>query len=76
MAKGARGFNKRRFWQNEVLTESERRGKRTCKTSGSIEAKDCEVLTGKEEVQRRWREHFCELLQSENEGPCKSEAGG
>ena len=49
-------------------------GKRACKTSGSIEVKAGELLTGKEEEQRRWRGHFSELLQ--NEGLCKSDAGG
>ena len=49
-------------------------GKRACKTSGSIEAKAGELLTGKEEEQRRWRGHSSELLL--NEGLCKSDTGG
>ena len=47
------------------MPESERRGIGACKTSVSIEAKDGELLTGKEEVQRRWREHFSELFQND-----------
>ena len=65
----AGGFNRRRFWQ-KVKGE----GKRACKTSGSIEVKAGELLTGKEEEQRRWRGHSSELLL--NEGLCKSDAGG
>ena len=37
--------------------------KRACQISDSIETKDGELLTGKKEVQRRWREHFIELFQ-------------
>ena len=51
----------------EVLAESEMRGKRVCQTSDSIEMKDGELLTGKEEAQRRWREHFIKLFQNEGE---------
>ena len=51
--------NRRRFWQKVKGEE------RSSKTSDSIEAKDGELLTGKEEVQRRWREHFSELFQNE-----------
>ena len=51
--------NRRRFWQKVKGEE------RSSKTSDSIEAKDEELLTGKEEVQRRWREHFSELFQNE-----------
>ena len=49
------------------------------KMSASIEARDGEVLSGKEEVQRRWREHFKELLQNEGrdcEGEAQVDAGG
>ena len=48
--------NRRRFWQKVKGEE-----KRACQISDSIETKDGELLTGKKEVQRRWREHFTEL---------------
>ena len=48
---------------------------RPSKTSDSIEAKDGELLTGKEEVQRRWREHFSELFQNERRD-CAGEKQG
>ena len=51
--------NRRRFWQR--VKEEER----AIKMSASIEARDGKVLTGKEEVQRRWREHFRKLFQNE-----------
>ena len=38
-----------------------------CQISDSIETKDGELLTGKKEVQRRWREHFTELFQNDGE---------
>ena len=51
--------NRRRFWQKEKGEE------RAPRTNASIETKDGKVLTGKKEVQRRWREHFSELFQNE-----------
>ena len=50
--------NRRRFWQKVKGEE-----KRACQISDSIETKDGELLTGKKEVQRRWREHFIKLFQ-------------
>ena len=61
--------NRRRFWRKVKGEE------RAIKASGSIEAKDGEVLTGKEEVQRRWREHFSELFQNEGRD-CGGETQG
>ena len=49
------------------MAKSERRGKRACQMSDSIETKDGELLTGKKEVQRRWREHFTKLFQNDGE---------
>ena len=51
--------NRRRFWQKVKGEE------RALKTNASIETKYGKVLTGKKEVQKRWREHFSELLQNE-----------
>ena len=61
--------NRRRFWQKVKGKE------RSSKTSDSIESKDGELLTGKEEVQRRWREHFSELFQNEGRD-CAGEKQG
>ena len=61
--------NRRRFWQKVKGVE------RSSKTTDSIEAKDGELLTGKEEVQRRWREHFSELFQNEGRD-CAGEKQG
>ena len=52
---------------------------RATKMSASIEAREGEVLTGKEEVQRKWREHFRELFQNEGrdcEGETQVDAVG
>ena len=54
--------NRRRFWQKVKGEE-----KQACQISDSIETKDGELLTGKKEVQRRWREHFTELFQNDGE---------
>ena len=65
--------NRRRFWQRMKGEE------RATKMSASIEARDGEVLIGKEEVQRRWREHFGELFQNEGrdcEGETQVDAVG
>ena len=51
--------NKKRFWQK--VKEEER----APKTNASIEMIKGKLLTVKEEVQRRWREHFSELFQNE-----------
>ncbi len=48
---------------------------RSSKTSDSIEAKYGELPTGKEEVQRRWREPFSELFQNEGRD-CAGEKQG
>ena len=56
------------------MAEGERGG-RSSKTNGSIEAKDGELLTGKEEVQSKWREHFSELFQNEGRD-CAGEKHG
>lgn len=53
------------------MAESERGGKSTHE-SASILAKDDELLTGKEEVKRKWREHFSELFQCEG-NVCRGE---
>ena len=50
--------NRMRFWQKVKGEE------RAPKTNASIETKDGKVLTRKEEVQRRWREHFSELFKN------------
>ena len=51
--------NRKRFWQKVKGEE------RAPKTNASIETKDGKVLTGREDVQRRWREHFSVLFQNE-----------
>ena len=61
--------NRRRFWQKVNGEE------RSSKKRDSVEAKDGELLTGKEEVQRRWREHFSELFQNEGRD-CAGEKQG
>ena len=38
-----------------------------CQICGNIETKDGELITGKKEAQRRWREHFIKLFQNEGE---------
>ena len=62
-------INKGRFWQKVKGEE------RAPKMSASIDVKDGEVLTGKKEVQRRWREHFSELFQNEGRD-CGGETQG
>ena len=62
--------SRKRFWQKVKGEE------RSSKTSDSIEAKDGELLTGKEEVQRRWREHFSELFQNEGRDCAGEKQGG
>ena len=62
--------SRRRFWQKVKGEE------RAPKTNASIEAKDGKVLTGKEEAQRRWREHFSELFQNEGRDCGRETQGG